>query len=100
MQLDIMEGMLPPGSTNFDGSMPYHLGTDQQGRDMLSAIVIGLRMSLGVGAMSTVIALSPGMSIGVLAAYFVGKVAAAIMRVVDLQLSFPSLIITLTLLPL
>src|SRR3546814_421983 len=98
MQLDIMEGMLPPGSTNFDGSMTYHLGTDQQGRDMLSVIVFGLRMSLGVGAMSTVIALSLGMSIGVLAAYFGGKVDAAIMRVVDLQLSFPSILVALILL--
>src|SRR3546814_18938174 len=78
--------------------MTYHLGTDQQGRDMLSAIVFGLRMSLGVGAMSTVIALSLGMSIGVLAAYFGGKVDAAIMRVVDLQLSFPSILVALILL--
>src|SRR3546814_2514958 len=65
---------------------------------MLSAIVFGLRMSLGVGAMSTVIALSLGMSIGVLAAYFGGKVDAAIMRVVDLQLSFPSILVALILL--
>src|SRR3546814_8755127 len=78
--------------------MTYHLGTDQQGRDMLSAIVFGLRLSLGVGAMSTVIALSLGMSIGVLAAYFGGKVDAAIMRVVDLQLSFPSILVALILL--
>jgi peptide/nickel transport system permease protein len=97
-QLDIMEGMLAPGSSNFDGSMTYHLGTDQQGRDMLSAIVFGLRMSLGVGAMSTVIALSLGMSVGVLAAYFGGKVDAVIMRVVDLQLSFPAILVALILL--
>jgi peptide/nickel transport system permease protein len=97
-QLDIMEGMLPPGAEKFDGSMTYHLGTDQQGRDMLSAIVFGLRMSLGVGAMSTVIALSLGMSIGVLAAYFGGKVDAVIMRVVDLQLSFPAILVALILL--
>src|SRR3546814_1907368 len=56
-----MDGMLPPGSTDFAGSMTYHLGTDQQGRDMLSAIIFGLRMSLGVGVMSTFIALSLGM---------------------------------------
>src|SRR3546814_11796546 len=84
-----MDGMLPPGSTDFAGSMTYHLGTDQQGRDMLSAIIFGLRMSLGVGVMSTFIALSLGMSIGVLAAYFGGQVDPVIMRVVDLQLSFP-----------
>ena len=97
-QLDIMEGMQAPGSSNFDGSMTYHLGTDQQGRDMLSAIVFGLRMSLGVGAMSTIIALSLGMSVGVLAAYFGGKVDAVIMRVVDLQLSFPAILVALILL--
>ncbi|HEY9539184.1 MAG TPA: ABC transporter permease [Kiloniellaceae bacterium] len=97
-QLDIMDGMLPPGSTDFAGSMTYHLGTDQQGRDMLSAIIFGLRMSLGVGVMSTFIALSLGMSIGVLAAYFGGKVDTVIMRVVDLQLSFPSILVALILL--
>jgi peptide/nickel transport system permease protein len=97
-QLDIMDGMLPPGSSDMAGSMTYHLGTDQQGRDMLSAIVFGLRMSLGVGAMSTLIALSVGMSIGVLAAYFGGKVDAVIMRVVDLQLSFPAILVALILL--
>ena len=97
-QLDIMDGMLPPGSTTFDGSMTYHLGTDQQGRDMLSAIIFGLRMSLGVGAMSTLIALTLGMSIGVLAAYFGGTVDSVIMRIVDLQLSFPAILVALILL--
>jgi len=98
LQLDIMDGMLPPGSTTFDDSMTYVLGTDQQGRDMLSAIIFGLRMSLGVGAMSTVIALSVGMSLGVLAAYFGGRVDSVIMRVVDLQLSFPAILVALILL--
>lgn len=97
-QLDILDNLLPPGATTFDGAMTYHLGTDQQGRDMLSAIIFGLRMSLGVGAMSTVIALTLGMSIGVLAAYFGGKVDAVIMRIVDLQLSFPTILIALILL--
>jgi len=98
MQLDIMNGMLPPGGTAFDGETVFYLGTDQQGRDMLSAIVFGLRMSLGVGAISTVVALTIGMSVGVLAAYFGGKVDAAIMRLVDLQLSFPPILIALILL--
>ncbi|GAB4394620.1 MAG: ABC transporter permease [Kiloniellaceae bacterium] len=98
LQLDIMNNMLPPGETTFDGEMTFHLGTDDQGRDMLSAIVFGLRLSLGVGAMSTLIALSLGMSIGVLAAYFGGKVDSVIMRVVDLQLSFPAILIALILL--
>ncbi|WP_193369865.1 ABC transporter permease [Pelagibius marinus] len=98
MQLDIMNNMLAPGETTFDGEMTFHLGTDDQGRDMLSAIIFGLRLSLGVGAMSTVIALSLGMCIGVLAAYFGGKVDAVIMRIVDLQLSFPAILIALILL--
>ncbi|MEQ8356349.1 MAG: ABC transporter permease [Kiloniellaceae bacterium] len=98
MQLDIMNGMQPPGGTTLDGETTFLLGTDEQGRDMLSAIVFGLRMSLGVGAMSTVIALSIGMSIGVLAAYFGGRVDSVIMRVVDLQLSFPAILVALILL--
>ncbi len=98
LQLDIMNGVLPPGETTFDGSQTFYLGTDPQGRDMLSAIVYGLRMSLGVGAMSTVIALTIGMSVGVLAAYFGGKVDTVIMRLVDLQLSFPTILIALILL--
>ncbi len=98
LQLDIMNGVLAPGETTFDGSQTFYLGTDPQGRDMLSAIVYGLRMSLGVGAMSTVIALTIGMSVGVLAAYFGGKVDTVIMRLVDLQLSFPTILIALILL--
>ena len=98
LQLDIMNNMLPPGEATFDGELTFHLGSDDQGRDMLSAIVFGLRLSLGVGAMSTLIALSLGMSIGVLAAYFGGKVDSVIMRVVDLQLSFPAILIALILL--
>ncbi len=98
LQLDIMNNVLAPGETTFDGEMTFWLGTDDQGRDMLSAIVFGLRMSLGVGAMSTVIALTLGMSIGVLAAYFGGRVDTVIMRIVDLQLSFPTILIALILL--
>jgi peptide/nickel transport system permease protein len=96
-QLDIMDGRLPPGTESMTG-MPFWLGTDDQGRDMLSAIIWGLRMSLGVAAMSTLIALAIGMSIGVIAAYFGGKVDSLIMRVVDLQLSFPVILVALILL--
>jgi peptide/nickel transport system permease protein len=96
-QLDIMDGNLPPGAESLTG-MPFWLGTDDQGRDMLSAIIYGLRMSLGVGALSTLIALAIGMSIGVIAAYFGGKVDSLIMRVVDLQLSFPVILVALILL--
>ncbi len=96
-QLDIMDGNLPPGEQSLTG-MTFWLGTDDQGRDMLSAIIYGLRMSLGVAALSTLIALAIGMSIGVLAAYFGGRVDSLIMRVVDLQLSFPVILVALILL--
>ena len=96
-QLDIMDGNLPPGSASLVGGT-YWLGTDDQGRDMLSGIIYGLRMSLGVGAASTLIALAIGMSVGIVAAYFGGKVDSVIMRVVDLQLSFPAILIALILL--
>jgi peptide/nickel transport system permease protein len=96
-QLDIMDGNLPPGERSMTGAR-YWLGTDDQGRDMLSAIIYGLRMSLGVGALSTVIALAIGMSVGVIAAYFGGRTDGFIMRIVDLQLSFPAILVALILL--
>jgi peptide/nickel transport system permease protein len=96
-QLDIMDGNLPPGSESLTGGT-YWLGTDDQGRDMLSGIIYGLRTSLGVGAASTLIALGIGMSVGVVAAYFGGRADSLIMRVVDLQLSFPAILIALILL--
>jgi peptide/nickel transport system permease protein len=96
-QLDIMDGNLPPGALSMTGA-PFWLGTDDQGRDMLSAIIYGLRMSLVVGALSTLIALAIGMSVGVLAAYFGGRIDSLIMRVVDLQLSFPPILVALILL--
>jgi peptide/nickel transport system permease protein len=96
-ELDIMDGNLPPGERSMTGA-PYWLGTDDQGRDMLSAIIYGLRLSLGVGALSTVIALAIGMSVGVVAAYFGGRIDSFIMRIVDLQLSFPAILVALILL--
>jgi peptide/nickel transport system permease protein len=76
----------------------FWLGTDDQGRDMLSAIFYGLRTSLAVGAMSGFIALCLGACIGLTAAYFGGRVDTLIMRLVDLQLSFPAILIALVLL--
>lgn len=96
-KLDVMDGRLPPGSESMDG-MTYWLGTDGQGRDMLSAIFYGLRTSLAVGVASGVLALLFGMAMGLLAAYFGGKVDTIIMRVVDLQLSFPAILVALMLL--
>ncbi|KIN73319.1 ABC transporter permease [Sulfitobacter guttiformis] len=98
-QLDIMDGGLPPGETSFGGQV-YLLGTDQQGRDMVSAIMYGLRVSLLVASVSLGIAITVGTIVGVTAAYFGGRLDSFIMRVVDLQLSFPSILIALILLAL
>ena len=95
-QLDVMESKLPPGSKAPTGGM-FWLGTDDQGRDMLSAIFYGLRISLMVGATSTVLALIIGLTMGLTAAYFGGRVETLIMRVVDIQLSFPAILIALIL---
>jgi peptide/nickel transport system permease protein len=96
-QLDIMDGRLAPGEKSGAG-FTFWLGSDDQGRDMLSAIMYGLRTSLGVGAMSASLALFIGGAIGLLAAYFGGKVDTLVMRIVDIQLSFPSILVALILL--
>lgn len=97
-QLDILDGTLPPGARNAAYGYTYWLGTDDQGRDMLSGILYGLRISLGVGALSTVVACGIGASLGVIAAYAGGRIETLIMRLVDLQLSFPAILIALVLL--
>ncbi|MHC1550276.1 ABC transporter permease [Phyllobacterium sp. K27] len=97
MQLDIMDNMLPPGFQLGSG-ITARLGTDDQGRDMLSAIMYGMRVSLGVGIVSVLIASIVGAFIGVLSAYLGGRFDALFMRIVDLQLSFPSILIALVLL--
>ncbi|MGJ3264654.1 MAG: ABC transporter permease [Salinarimonas sp.] len=95
--LSIMDNMLPPGEIFGMGQTAY-LGTDDQGRDMLSAILYGLRVSLTVGASSVLIAAVIGASLGVLAAYAGGRVESIVMRIVDLQLSFPAILVALVLL--
>ncbi|MGD8564307.1 MAG: ABC transporter permease [Desulfarculaceae bacterium] len=96
-EIDILDGRLPPGSKGING-MTYWLGTDDQGRDMLSAMFYGLRISLGVGVMSGFVALGLGMFMGLVAAYFGGKLDDLLMRIVDLQLGFPSILIAMILL--
>jgi peptide/nickel transport system permease protein len=95
--LELMDGTLEPMSESFSGST-YVLGTDAQGRDMLSAILYGIRISLSVGVASTLIAFALGTSLGLIAAYKGGRFETLLMRVVDLQLSFPALLIALVLL--
>src|SRR6266496_1745117 len=95
-QLDVVSGRLPPGSTNENGAT-FWLGTDDQGRDMLSAIFYGLRISLSVGITATALALVIGLATGLPAAYFGGRIEALVMRIVDIQLSFPAILIALIL---
>jgi peptide/nickel transport system permease protein len=96
-QLDILDGRLPPGSVSADGAT-FWLGTDDQGRDMLSAIFYGLRISLTVAVASTALALTLGLGLGLAAAYFGGRIETLIMRIADIQLSFPAILIALILL--
>jgi peptide/nickel transport system permease protein len=89
-KLDLLDARLPPGGH-------YILGTDGQGRDMLSAIFYGLRVSLLVGVASGLIALTLGGLLGVLAAYVGGRFEQLLMRVVDIQLGFPAILVALIL---
>jgi peptide/nickel transport system permease protein len=93
-QLDILDGRLPPGSQSMNG-LVYLIGTDDQGRDLLSAILYGLRTSILVGISSAAIALIIGASIGLMSAYAGGRLDSFLMRIVDIQLSFPAILIAL-----
>ena len=96
-KLDILDSRLAPGEVSSAGAK-HLLGTDDQGRDMLSGIFYGLRISLGVGVVSTLFAVTIGLTLGMIAAYFGGWVDTLIMRIVDIQLSFPAILIALILL--
>jgi peptide/nickel transport system permease protein len=97
-QLDILDGRIAPGGASLGTGLRFWLGTDDQGRDMLSGIFYGLRISLIVGIGSMAFALAIGTALGLLAAYRGGWVDAAIMRLVDLQLGFPAILVALILL--
>jgi peptide/nickel transport system permease protein len=78
-----------------EGDPLYPLGTDDQGRDMLSAIMYGARVSLLVGFSATIFATCLGVSVGLLAGYLGGTVDAVLMRIADIQLTFPSILVAL-----
>ncbi|KWR87255.1 ABC transporter permease [Cupriavidus sp. IDO] len=95
--LDVLDARLAPGEQAGSG-MTFVLGSDEQGRDILSAVMYGLRISIGVGVVATVIALLLGATLGLLAGFLGGRTEAFIMRVADLQLSFPPILLALILL--
>jgi peptide/nickel transport system permease protein len=96
-QIDIMDGRMEPGTVGGEG-FTFWLGTDDQGRDMLSAIMYGLRISLLVGIGSAILACAVGAALGMIAAYAGGRTDTVIMRAVDLQLSFPAILAALMIL--
>jgi peptide/nickel transport system permease protein len=95
-RVDLMDSKQPPGAMAGDGFKMW-LGSDGVGRDLWSGILYGLRISLMVGAVSGLIAATLGMVIGLTAAYAGGRTEAIIMRIVDLQLSLPAVLVALIL---
>lgn len=98
-RVDIMDSRQPPGAQALDGFTMW-LGSDGVGRDLWSGILYGLRISLMVGLVSGLIAACLGLVIGLVAAYFGGRIENVIMRIVDLQLSLPSVLVALILVAL
>jgi peptide/nickel transport system permease protein len=93
-QLELINSRIAPLWTA-DGQSPYLLGTDEQGRDVFSAILYGLRVSLVVGILGVVFAAVLGIGLGLIAGYFGGAIDGLIMRIADVQLTFPAILIAL-----
>ena len=92
--LDLNTAFTPPAWVA-QGTANYPLGTDDQGRDILSTILYGARISLGVGVAAVLFALVLGVTLGLLSGYLGGRLDAFIMRIADIQLSFPAILIAL-----
>jgi len=92
--LDLNDSLLPPAWAA-QGSMRYWLGTDDQGRDVLSTILYGSRISLLVGLSSVLLAMLLGVALGLVSGFVGGRIDAVIMRIADVQLSFPAILIAL-----
>ncbi len=95
-KLVLMDARRPPGFVG-SGGFTHWLGTDAQGRDLLSAILYGLRISIQIGLIAGAIAFVLGATLGAFAAFFGGRIEVLIMRMIDLQLSFPAILLALVL---
>ena len=93
-QLQLMNSRIAP-LWSADGQSPFLLGTDEQGRDVLSAILYGLRISIVVGVLGVMLSGALGIGLGLVAGYFGGRIDSLIMRIADVQLTFPAILIAL-----
>ena len=93
--LSLTDGLKPPAFFSSEGDWTFPLGTDDQGRDILSLIMYGTRLSLMVGFASVVVAMTLGIALGLVSGYFGGTVDAVIMRIADVQLTFPAILVAL-----
>ena len=93
--LSLSDGLKPPVLVSPDGDWSFPLGTDDQGRDVLSSIMYGTRLSLIVGFASVIVAMTLGITLGLMSGYFGGTIDAVIMRIADIQLTFPAILVAL-----
>ena len=93
--LNLMNGFTPPGEENAFTGERFAMGTDDQGRDVLSTILFGLRISLFVGVMAVLLGMTLGVTLGLVAGYVGGWAGSLIMRVADVQLTFPSILVAM-----
>ena len=93
--LNLMDGFTAPGEVGLGSGNTFLLGTDDQGRDIFSAILYGMRLSLFIGVMAVALAAVLGISLGLIAGYCGGWIDAIIMRIADIQLTFPSILVAM-----
>ena len=93
-KVELLDALLPP-AWQANGQPTYLLGTDSQGRDLYSAILYGTRVSLLIGLAAVALSMVIGIVLGLVSGYAGGRIDAFIMRVADVQLSFPAILIAL-----